>query len=50
MLQAQAKYKPDLLVMATHGRKGIARMILGSVAEGVTRKASCPVLTIRGSE
>lgn len=50
ILQAQAKYKPDLLVMATHGRKGITRMILGSVAEGVTRKATCPVLTIRDSE
>jgi nucleotide-binding universal stress UspA family protein len=39
--------QPDLLVMATHGRRGLARMFLGSVAEGVLRRATCPVLTIR---
>src|SRR5271169_1334235 len=48
LLLAQAKHQPDLLVMATHGRRGIARMFLGSVAEAVVRKATCPVLTIRG--
>jgi nucleotide-binding universal stress UspA family protein len=37
----------DLIVMGTHGRTGIKRMILGSVAETVTRRATCPVLTIR---
>jgi nucleotide-binding universal stress UspA family protein len=45
--QMENKLRPDLLVMATHGRKGLARMFLGSVAEGVVRRASCPVLTIR---
>jgi len=47
ILNAQSKHQPDLLVMATHGRRGLARMFLGSVAEAVVRKASCPVLTIR---
>ncbi|WXB10898.1 universal stress protein [Pendulispora albinea] len=34
------------LVMGTHGRQGIARMLLGSVAERVVRTAPCPVLTV----
>lgn len=37
----------DLVVMGTHGRRGAARLLLGSVAESVTRHASCPVLTVR---
>jgi len=37
----------DLLVMATAGRTGISRLVLGSVAERVVRHAACPVLTIR---
>ncbi len=37
----------DLLVMGTHGRTGIAHMMLGSVSEKVVRKAHCPVLTVR---
>lgn len=37
----------DLIVMATHGRTGLAHMLMGSVAEKVVRKAPCPVLTIR---
>ena len=35
----------DLIVMGTHGRKGLAHLFLGSVAERVLRSASCPVLT-----
>ena len=46
ILNAQSKHQPDLLVMATHGHRGLARMFLGSVAEAVVRKATCPVLTI----
>lgn len=38
----------DLIVMATHGRKGIGRILLGSVAENVLRRSPCPVLTVRG--
>lgn len=37
----------DLLVMGTHGRTGLSRLFLGSVAEKVVRAAACPVLTVR---
>lgn len=37
----------DLIVMGTHGRTGLRRMLMGSVAEGVVRKAECPVLAIK---
>jgi nucleotide-binding universal stress UspA family protein len=47
ILRAQSEHQCDLLVMATHGRSGLARMFLGSVAAAIVRKASCPVLTIR---
>jgi nucleotide-binding universal stress UspA family protein len=40
----------DLIVMATHGRSGIRRAVLGSVADYVLRHASCPVLLCRPSE
>ena len=36
----------DLIVMGTHGRTGLSHMLIGSVAEKVVLKASCPVLTI----
>lgn len=36
----------DLIVMATHGRSGLARALMGSVAEHVIRRAECPVLTV----
>lgn len=39
----------DLIVMGTHGRRGLRHAILGSVAEEVVRLAECPVLTIRDS-
>jgi nucleotide-binding universal stress UspA family protein len=42
-----AKHDIDLIVMATHGRTGLAHVLLGSVAEKVVRKAPCPVLTIK---
>lgn len=37
----------DLIVMGTHGRRGLAHVLLGSVANEVVRRASCPVLTVR---
>ncbi|MDB4962808.1 MAG: Universal stress protein UspA [Myxococcales bacterium] len=37
----------DLIVVGTHGRRGVRRFLLGSVAESVVRSAPCPVLTIR---
>jgi nucleotide-binding universal stress UspA family protein len=40
----------DLIVMGTHGRSGVERLILGSVTEKVLRTAPCPVLTVRTIE
>jgi nucleotide-binding universal stress UspA family protein len=40
----------DLIVMGTHGRRAIARMLLGSVAECVVRTSPCPVLTVRACQ
>jgi universal stress protein A len=37
----------DLIVMGTHGRTGLSRLLIGSVAEAVLRRSTCPVLTIR---
>jgi universal stress protein A len=37
----------DLIVMGTHGRTGLSRLLMGSVAEAVVRRAPCPVLTIK---
>jgi nucleotide-binding universal stress UspA family protein len=37
----------DLIVMGTHSRTGLNRLLTGSVAEGVLRQASCPVMTVR---
>ena len=37
----------DLIVMGTHGRRGVSRALLGSVTETVVRAAPCPVLTVR---
>jgi nucleotide-binding universal stress UspA family protein len=39
----------DLLVVGTHGRRGLSHLLLGSVAEGVTRTAGMPVLLVRGA-
>jgi nucleotide-binding universal stress UspA family protein len=40
-------WQADLIVIGTHGRTGLTRLLLGSVAEGVVREASMPVLLIR---
>jgi nucleotide-binding universal stress UspA family protein len=37
----------DLIVMGTHGKSGVGRMLLGSVADEVAREATCPVVTVR---
>ena len=45
--QQKAETGADLIVMGTHGRTGLRRLLMGSVAEQVVRKATCPVLTVR---
>ncbi len=40
----------DLIAMGTHGRRGVARALLGSVAEKVVRTAPCPVLTVHAND
>lgn len=43
------KEKVDMIVMPTHGRTGLLRLLMGSVAEDVVRKAKCPVLTAKAA-
>jgi universal stress protein A len=47
VLQLARRLHADLIVMATHGRKGLRRLVLGSIAERVVREAPCPVLTVK---
>jgi nucleotide-binding universal stress UspA family protein len=47
ILRAAKRLKCDLIVLATHGRTGLRHVLMGSVAENVVRRASCPVLTVR---
>jgi len=48
ILRAARSRRPDLVVIGTHGRTGLARAFLGSVAARVIATARCPVLTVRG--
>jgi universal stress protein A len=48
ILRTAERENADLIVMGTHGRTGFGRAILGSVAEAVSRRATCPVATVRG--
>jgi len=47
ILHTAQNEKADLIVLGTHGRTGLAHVLMGSVAERVVQKAPCPVLTIR---
>lgn len=47
IVKLAAEVGADMIVVGTHGRKGVTRLILGSVAEAVVRKAGCPVLVAR---
>jgi nucleotide-binding universal stress UspA family protein len=47
VVAAATEANADLIVMGTHGRTGVKRLVLGSVAEHVVRHARCPVVTIR---
>lgn len=50
IVEAADVLKADLLVLGTHGRTGIAKLFLGSVAARVVATARCPVLTVRAPE
>jgi nucleotide-binding universal stress UspA family protein len=47
ILSIAEERKCDLIVIGTHGRTGLGRLLMGSVAESVIRKAPCPVLSVR---
>jgi nucleotide-binding universal stress UspA family protein len=49
VLRVGEEIKCDLIVLGTHGRTGLSRLLMGSVAEQIVRKASCPVLTVKTS-
>jgi nucleotide-binding universal stress UspA family protein len=44
------RWKADLIVIGTHGRRGLSKLLLGSVADGVMRTAGMSVLLVRGAE
>ncbi len=48
IMKEAAAWHADVIVMGTHGRRGLNRLLLGSVAEGVVRSSCIPVLLIRG--
>lgn len=47
ILHAANEISADLIVMGTHGRTWLGHLLMGSVAEGVVRRATCPVLTVK---
>ena len=47
ILQVADELKCDLIVLGTHGRTGLGRLLMGSVAEKVVRTAKCPVLSVK---
>ena len=49
IVRASKAAKADLIVTGTHGRRGLKRLFLGSVAQRVVALASCPVVTVRGA-
>lgn len=46
ILESAAELKVDMIILATHGRTGLAHLVMGSVAERVLRGAKCPVLLV----
>jgi nucleotide-binding universal stress UspA family protein len=47
IVQFAVDQNADLIVMASHGRRGLSRLVMGSVAEAVMRKAPCPVMIVK---
>jgi nucleotide-binding universal stress UspA family protein len=50
ILAAVERLKPDLVVVGTHGRRGLSRVFLGSVAEKIVRGCPVPVLSVHGGD
>jgi nucleotide-binding universal stress UspA family protein len=50
IVEAAKELGIDLIIMATHGRSGLAHVLLGSTVEKVARQASCPILIVREHE
>ena len=50
IVRAADELEADLILLSTHGRTGLGRVFMGSVAEHITRYARCPVLTVRERE
>jgi nucleotide-binding universal stress UspA family protein len=46
ILREATEIGADLIVVGSHGRTGLSRALLGSVSEGITRRAQVPVLTV----
>jgi nucleotide-binding universal stress UspA family protein len=49
ILDGAEDFATDLIVLATHGRTGVKRLVIGNVAEKIVRHAPCPVLTVKPS-
>ena len=47
IIESAERLHADLILMGTHGRRGVSRLLLGSIAERVARTAPCPVLLVR---
>jgi nucleotide-binding universal stress UspA family protein len=50
IIEAAKEWRADLLIIGTHGRRGVHRFLLGSVAEEVVRISTLPVLLVRGEK
>jgi nucleotide-binding universal stress UspA family protein len=50
IVKAAKEWQADVIVIGSHGRRGLVRTLLGSVAEHVMRHAPCPVLVVRAKE
>jgi nucleotide-binding universal stress UspA family protein len=50
ILSLAKETQADVIVMGTHGRTGLSRVLMGSVAEQVVRKAPCPVVTVKSPQ
>jgi len=50
ILDCVADMDINLIIMGSHGKKGLSRLLMGSVAETIVRRASCPVLIVKVDE